>query len=827
MPGGCRFATRIRGWLGWLACGLVLALLVAVGPAAAQLTETQRDFVNRWEATAARAEEVIDARRASDAALEQLRQQLVDFRQVFHETRLQNQARIETLKSQIEALGPPPDPDSGESEPEDITRLRAQLKETLQELRLPRVLAEEAYTRADGLIDEIDRIFRERRTDKLTTRGPSPLNPEYWPDAWRALRQAGAALWYETAAAVRAPSARENIRSKALAISLLSALGLILLVRSRRWAERIGAYLRQWGGRGVGVWSFVVSLFKVILPLAGVIALVTAALLTGIPGLRGTMVLDAVPHWAFILLSFRWLAEQLLVRPVGAQIAPAMQARKTEVRFLLQMLAVMLVLQDMVNLFERLENISDATYAVVGFPGIVLTGLILLRLQRLRAPQETAQAETPPAPLAEDGDGPAETAAEPADAPLRGTNPAVQLVRRLAFLLGIVSPFLAAVGFVYAAESVIYPVVLSLALISVVLILQRLFVDIFAWLTGKPDAAGDSLFSVLMGFALALLALPVAALIWGARWSNLTEIWARFLEGFTIGDVQISPANFVLLAVIFAAGYTATRLVQGGLRNALLPKTRIDPGSQNAIVAGIGYVGIFLAALIAITSAGIDLTALGYIAGALSVGIGFGLQNIVSNFVSGIILLVERPVSKGDWISVGGQMGYVRDISVRSTRIETFDRTDVIVPNSDLISGSVTNYTRGNTIGRVIVPVGVAYGTDTRKVEKILTEIANSHPMVLANPAPAVVFQGFGADSLDFEIRAILRDVNWMLSVKSDMNHEIARRFAEAGIEIPFAQRDLWLRNPEALRTHLPHLKEEAEFSDDPPDRSEDGGAGD
>ncbi|MEO1310849.1 MAG: mechanosensitive ion channel domain-containing protein [Pseudomonadota bacterium] len=332
---------------------------------------------------------------------------------------------------------------------------------------------------------------------------------------------------------------------------------------------------------------------------------------------------------------------------------------------------------------------------------------------------------------------------------------------------------------------------------------------LFFWIGAVVD--------VLVFFAFA----PFALVILGAAWADVFGVVRAAFEGFEVPgtDFRVSFSKIVAAALSFIVIYAMTRFLQRTAETKLLPQTKLDSGLQNSLKTLIGYAGLILAFMAGVSALGFDFSNLAIIAGALSVGIGFGLQSIVNNFVSGLILLFERPIKVGDWIVTSSGEGIVKRISVRSTEIETFDRSSVIVPNSELISGSVTNWTHKSAMGRVVVPVGVSYDEDPERIIKILQEVADAQPNALRYPSPFVYFGGFGDSSLDFDVRLFIRDINSSLSTKRDLRVAIFKRFREENVEIPFPQRDLHVRSADGLPVRFrdePQAKPKEQPADEP-----------
>ncbi len=281
---------------------------------------------------------------------------------------------------------------------------------------------------------------------------------------------------------------------------------------------------------------------------------------------------------------------------------------------------------------------------------------------------------------------------------------------------------------------------------------------------------------------LVFAALPLLMLQWGFSGADIRD-WAKSLFfGFEVGQFRISLIRILVGIVLFIALLFLTRVIQRWLRERVLAQDRMDAGVANSVDLAVGYVGVSLAVLMAVSYAGFDVTNLAIVAGALSVGIGFGLQSIVNNFVSGLILLAERPIKVGDWIVVGDQQGNVRRISVRSTEIETFDRASLIVPNSELISGRVLNWTHRNILGRLVLKVTTDIKANPKMVIDILEKAAKNQQLVQATPAPIAVLDTFTPDSIVFSLSVTLSNVNASGRVKSDLHIAILEAFREAKI---------------------------------------------
>jgi len=777
---------------------LVVATWLASGLAKAETARAPVELLAAFGAEADRVDAAIERGALSDSEIERARARLEDERRSLGAIVEESAGRRGPLEAQLAALGTS---ESETEEPPEIAEERARLAAEIEGIRAIERRAEQGQARAAALIGQLNDLRLQRFREAVMRRGPTPLSPERIGALARAFEDQHTALRFEFRTRMATRGAIQSALDR-LALPIAIALAaLFFWAGMRRWLERRLERLTapetshaRWAASAAGC----IAIARLLLPAAAAILLLQGLAHSGLAGATAEPYLGALTTGVLLFVAALALG--------GAFFAPSRDdvrvsrleshAAARAHRWLMALALVVALDRVLVRAGEQAGLTIDAL-AVLNAAILILGSFTLWRFVQVAWPGK------PPADL---GDRDSEDDGDGADQPgLQAVALTLQAARVATRMVAVVAPLLALAGYYGASRFLFYPVVFSGALIGLCLLIHHVVRETSGALRGDLEAGppgearGAGFVLILTGFVLSLAALPVLALIWGATLSDLGAAWVRLVEGFRIGETVIAPVDFLIFAAVFAVGYIITRALQGVVWRTVLPLTRFDDGAKSAMVAGMGYVGVVVSALIAISTTGLDLSNLAIVAGALSVGIGFGLQNIVNNFVSGIILLIERPIKAGDWVEIGGVHGTVKKVNVRSTAIQTFDRSTMFVPNADLISGTVTNWTHSNNHGRIIVGVSVAYGSDAREVETVLQEVAESHKMLMRRPAPYVVFKNFGADGLDFEIRGVLRDVNSILTVASDLRFEIYRRFEEAGIEIPFAQRDIHIRNAAEL----------------------------
>jgi potassium efflux system protein len=409
--------------------------------------------------------------------------------------------------------------------------------------------------------------------------------------------------------------------------------------------------------------------------------------------------------------------------------------------------------------------------------GAVLVVALIARLLRTTALPALAQAAPP-----RDGWAPART---------------------LLWLLGVILLGAVLIGYIAFATFIIAQMI-WIAGIGSAIYLITIVVDEGTETILQPNAAiGRSLMSVVglgrealeqisvliegaVRVALVVTAILLVLAPWGIQSQDMFGSLRAAYFGFRIGNVTVSVSSMLGAVAVFVVGVLVTRAVQGWLASKLLPRTRLDSGIRNSIKTLFGYVGFVFALVLGSAQLGLNFQNLAIIAGALGVGIGFGLQSIVNNFLSGLILLWERGVRVGDWVVIGAEQGFVRRINARATEVETFDRATLIVPNATLVSGIVKNWVHSDRVGRIVVDLNVAFDNDADAVREILIAVAKGQELVLSIPAPLVLFNDFADWALKFQLICFVDDVEMAARVKSEMNFDLLRRLKEANIRIAY-----------------------------------------
>lgn len=690
------------------------------------------------------------------------------------------------LQARIDALGPPPA--EGASEPAFMTERREELTKRLGTIQQPILRLRDAQVTAAVLVSELDETISDLTQRRLFQGGQSPIDPRLWVGSAKDVTSG------ITKAAAAANKAVAEHGAGYVTLGVLLVLGIVVGlplfgVFARRFITRfVEKRLLSAGGvaRRLVLTILLDSLLALVLGISLFLAtLVLLAALIPLIGAESIGELAASFILAGIIIAIgHWLGRGVLMSPfpeLRLITLPEEGARRALliVRRIAYVLAAELVVANLEEYNLLGPDLSRLLSAMLVTLGAWLLWQLANSILEARRFWESRV-------------GKSATDTQP-DATLDFATPMARAIKVFAL-----AAFIAAlIGFALLARYIFAALLLSLGTICTAIYVHRSFaLFVTSLTTGRLHRYRRVLhfLPLLSGIAATLLVIPVLAVIWGYSVYEIGDTLLALRNGVNFGEIRISAGDVFTFFIVFFIGFFVTRWLQRFLKVSIMPEFGMDAGAEAAIITFLGYIGITLAAVVAIATTGLDLSSLAFVAGALSIGLGFGLQSVVENFTSGILLLVERPIKVGDWIEVGEHSGIVRKIAVRSTHVETFDRHQIIIPNSQLITEVVKNRSFSAAPTRIVVPVGVAYGTDLENARSILLEIAQSNGKVLETPEPAVAIEGFGDSSINMKILAFVREATDGAPTASEIYFAIASRFAAEGIEIPFPQRDLHVR---------------------------------
>ncbi|UOK72642.1 DUF3772 domain-containing protein [Ancylobacter polymorphus] len=790
-----------------LAALVALVVLVGAGAGFAQIPpeqqqvqeklEGQRAIVDGVEAALGR-----DGLRSSD--LDDLRARLDPVRADLTTGIAALDPLLANLNHRVKEIGPKP-ADDAPAESASITAERDALSARAAELDAVLKQAKLLKVRADQLSDRITSRRRALFTDQLLARSYSVLDPSLWLAAAAAVPIELRGVNYLLSDWAAYANARmQPIGQIAIGLASLLIVGLIFVARSvvarpiRRAELGVdGAPISRL--RACSLSALVAILRMAAGPLAATAVL---ALLNGfdlLPSRVNEIAQGLLLAISIVAIGVGLLDGALAPREPQRRVVPlSNEIAGLIFRFAsigLWILAVAVTLGAFHRALVVPVPLSVATSAAMSLCLVLVASRSMRALNALSgdSDEDITDAKAGAAK---------ETAAPTADA---GEVPSSSLLNWIKFpfwILNLTVVGALVIGYVsfasFLSSRALIAVVMAGTLYLVVALINSLFIDALATgprarhaakLIGVRPASLELLAVLTAGLLKAVAIIGIVILTvgtFGTSTSDLADIASRVTLGFTIGNSTVAIGDILSALLFLAVGIVIARAIQRWFAVAILPKTAFDQGLQNSIATIIGYIGSITVIAMAMGQLGLNLENIALVAGALSVGIGFGLQSIVSNFVSGLILLAERPIRVGDTIAVKGEEGYVRRISVRATEIETFDRAAVLIPNSDLITGMVKNFTHANTTGRVIVAVNVAYDADADEVRDILIGCACDHPQVLRSPPPRVFLMAFGDSYLKFELRCVVANVDYALTVKSDLHFAVLDRLKAAKIGIPY-----------------------------------------